>query len=645
MLTQRKQAIFNELLKADSPVSSDDIASIIHVTSRTVRNDIKEMEPTLTENGMTLQSIRGQGYHLKVIHEKTFKNFVTLLSKNTKFTPETPAERVRFMIIKLLLADHYIKSEELAAALHISESTIKNDIKALKKELHRFHISLVHKPGHGLRLQGEERQLRFCMSDYITNRREVEPDITSFPDTLLEHDILNIIHQTVYSQLQAFHIHLSDVSIKNLIIHIAIACKRIKEKNYVDMESHGLTDILTKQEFHIAKLILHKLEIQLNVAFPTSEIAYIALHLLGTNLRSFSDIKSCELKDIMAEDIYRLTMCMLKKIDDKLHLRLFDQELIVALCTHLRPAITRHKYGMNLRNPLLHEIKNHYPVAMEAAIIASLVLKEELNIDIHENEIGFIALHIGAAIERKKLTNHRKKCMIVCATGVGSAKLLYYKLQAHFDGKLEVIGTTGYHHLHNLEKQSLDFIVSTVPIRKNIGIPVVVISAIPTKHDVDRISHVLKNAESKVSFKSFINEDFIFLNHSSETKEEVLMFLAKQLMTKGVVNDTYYDDLMSREKVSPTSFGNLIAIPHPLHPQTERTFLTFCTLKKPIKWGAQSVQLICLLNIEKNSDEDFQQMYKWLANLLDNFQMIKDLIKCTNKQDFLHTLYPTLKGQ
>ena len=67
----------------------------------------------------------------------------------------------------------------------------------------------------------------------------------------------------------------------------------------------------------------------------------------------------------------------------------------------LKPAINRFRYGMNLRNPMLDSIKANYPVAFEAGVIAGMVLKEEMGLEIHENEIGYLALHIGAAMERR----------------------------------------------------------------------------------------------------------------------------------------------------------------------------------------------------------------------------------------------------
>ncbi|MFB8736219.1 PRD domain-containing protein [Bacillus sp. SL00103] len=46
----------------------------------------------------------------------------------------------------------------------------------------------------------------------------------------------------------------------------------------------------------------------------------------------------------------------------------FDKELIVRLSLHLRSAIHRFRYGMNIRNPYL-TVKRHYPIAFEAGVI------------------------------------------------------------------------------------------------------------------------------------------------------------------------------------------------------------------------------------------------------------------------------------
>src|SRR5699024_10728226 len=83
--------------------------------------------------------------------------------------------------------------------------------------------------------------------------------------------------------------------------------------------------------------------------------------------------------------------------------------------------------GMNIRNPMLADIKKNYPLAFEAGIIASLAIEKHTGTKIDENEVGYLALHIGAAIERRKLKSGPKRCLIVCASGLGTAQLIFYK--------------------------------------------------------------------------------------------------------------------------------------------------------------------------------------------------------------------------
>src|SRR5699024_3230332 len=136
------------------------------------------------------------------------------------------------------------------------------------------------------------------------------------------------------------------------------------------------------------------------------------------------------------------------------------------------PAINRYKYGMNIRNPMLEDIKRNYPLAYEAGIVAGLAIEEHTGSEINENEIGYLALHIGAAMERRKMETHPKRCLIVCASGLGSAQLLYYRIKSKFEGKLDVVGTTEYYKLNQYDLNAIDFIISSVPISDDVPVPV-----------------------------------------------------------------------------------------------------------------------------------------------------------------------------
>ncbi|OIJ10750.1 levansucrase [Anaerobacillus alkalilacustris] len=76
----------------------------------------------------------------------------------------------------------------------------------------------------------------------------------------------------------------------------------------------------------------------------------------------------------------------------------------VALTDHLSFAFERLKQGYEINNKLLQEIKILYPEEYEVGLWAQKRIKERLSIEIPNDEVGYIALHIHTAkMNRKSL--------------------------------------------------------------------------------------------------------------------------------------------------------------------------------------------------------------------------------------------------
>ncbi|MED3912460.1 BglG family transcription antiterminator [Peribacillus simplex] len=638
MFTPRMSIILRELISMQSisTVTSEHLANLNRVSSRTIRNDIKELDNLLSEHGATVRSVRGTGYELKINDERSFHNFLQDISRDLQqgVIPTLPEDRVQYLIKRLLLTDEYMKLENLADELYISTSTIQNDLRDVKKILNKYEITLDKRPNYGLKVKGDEMKLRFCMSEYIFNRREIELDLLNDRVSILPREEILAIRSQILKKIQEYKINLSDIGLNNLIIHIAIACKRIYSENYVSLYPEDLKDIIEQMEYEVAIEIVKGIEETFQIVFPEAETAYVAIHLLGLKMNSEISTSAKEVQNFIDKEIYDLTTSILESIENELRLGIKDDnELFIGMSLHLKPAINRYRYGMNLRNPMLQEIKSNYPLAFEASIVAGRVIKQKSGIDMHENEIGYIALHIGGAIERRKMINQPKHCIIVCASGVGSARLLYYKLQSKFGFDLNIIGTTEYYKLSQISMDGLDFIVSTIPIPDNLPIPVIEVNTILGTNDFEKIENIM--LEKKHKTIKYTREELVFLQQNLETKEKVIHFLGDKLQKLGLVNEEFIASVFEREAISPTCFGNLVAVPHPIMPQTDTTFWTVCTLQKPITWEDKRVQFVCLLSVQKNSNEDLQKMYNLLGNVIDDIHIVQRLLKCRTYQEFI----------
>ncbi|MFZ2463225.1 MAG: PRD domain-containing protein [Caldibacillus thermoamylovorans] len=411
---------------------------------------------------------------------------------------------------------------------------------------------------------------------------------------------------------------------------------RIVSGHHVVLVHSDIEEIKQQKEYQVATEIAADVENYYHVKFPQQEIAYIAMHLLGTKL--LSQTKS-QVDHVINDEILHLVHFVLEKTEEQLELGIQnDQELILGLSLHLKPAVNRIKFGMNIRNPMLQDIKNNYPLAYEAGIIAGIAVKEYTGIEMDENEIGYLALHFGAAIERKKLQSGPKRCLVVCASGLGTSQLIFYRLKSYFGHNLEVVGTTEYYKLKQMNLNGIDFIVSSIPIQESFHIPVIEVNAVLKEQDLKSIEKFIVNQNTSQPILSYFHKDLTFLKEKLATQEKALEFLNDVLLDKGLVDDTFLEAIYEREKVAPTAFGNLVAIPHPITPKTKKTFVVVCTLVKPIIWSETPVQIIFLLCVKKDSQEDLQEMYDLLGKFIENKAMVQNILKAKTYEDFIHVI-------
>src|SRR5699024_6646561 len=151
-------------------------------------------------------------------------------------------------------------------------------------------------------------------------------------------------------------------------------------------------------------------------------------------------------------------------------------------------------------------------------------------------------------------------------------------------------------------------------------------SALLGDDDVTKINKRIHNDIEVI--EKYTRESLTYLKMDFSTEEEVIQFIGNELSKAGMVDAGFIGSVMEREKFSPTSYGNWAAIPHPLQAQTDETFWSIVTLKEPIQWGNKPVQLIILLNINRNQKDSLKSMYDVLIKLLDNRDLVQKLLQC-----------------
>lgn len=90
-----------------------------------------------------------------------------------------------------------------------------------------------------------------------------------------------------------------------------------------------------------------------------------------------------------------------------------NQRVHIVLTDHIGFALERIKAGMEIYNPFLVEIKTLYPEEYEMGLYAQGLIKSTLGIEIVEDEVGFIALHLSAARQQKDVKESVKSTRVI----------------------------------------------------------------------------------------------------------------------------------------------------------------------------------------------------------------------------------------
>jgi lichenan operon transcriptional antiterminator len=635
-LTERERSILFLLRRGKTYQTGKSIAILMGVSPRTIRNDVKALNRVLRNYGAEIVSKRGMGYKLEIRNNTKFSEIDNhVIDNNHCFTFPAEKSELLLLIIKKILINMLVNKklylQELADELFISLTTLKNNLPAVNNELKKFDLKVKIDRFNGIRIEGDEDKFRYCVSEYIFRG-----------DNYASHQLFSIdemmqIKDIITKILLNHNFILTDMAINNLIIHIQISIQRSLANMHLSYSNQAKKELKNTPEFTIAAEIINEIKNRLGKNID-SEIYYLTQHLVSSGKLIYHQMNSFELNKI-----HNIIMKVMEQIKIETSIDFTkDLELRNHLTVHLSAALNRLKYKMNIRNDLLNQIKYNYPLAFEIAVIASKKIKEITNFSINEDEIGYIAIHFGAALERKGINekNNIKKILIVCGSGLATASLLREKLKGFFGNQINIIETTSLLKLNVEMINQADLILTTVPINNLKSKKIMLINPILNHKDLVEIKNILNGDKLNIYFdlkKIFIKELFI-KGVEFKTKYEVLDYITNLMEKHGYIDYQTKQSIFEREKMASTELGDLVAIPHALENNMNKVAIAVCILKSSIIWDKEKVQVVFVLSIPKNQAESYEYVFRLLYKfLIDEFGASKLIYEFTY-EDMIHNL-------
>lgn len=496
-LTQRQREIIELLIKEDRFFTVSEIGKKMNVSNRTVSREIRDLDSYLDYFSCSIDSRSGKGIRF-VGSEQSRGLLLENIKKSGEIKNYTQNQRIVYILTELLNASEPLKINNFTTELNVTEGTISHDLDKVSERLEKYGCKLVRKPGVGFYVDANESDKRRAIVDLIyENIEETELiDVIRNKDRLsveTRENLVNLISKNILYELEKLLIDnenklkttLNDRAYIGLLIHLAIAIDRINKGENIIIDKDYLNILKKCDEYIEAEKLSKAIGEKFNISMPEDEIGYITMHIIGN-----AGTKTSQIDD----EIIKISSRILSNAYGELGLNVkIDRQSIIWLATHLQTALYRIRMNMEIRNPLLEEIKNNYTEIYKVAIKAVKPIEIELGTKIPDSEIAYIAMHIGASVERNRKNTIKYDVLVVCATGMGTATLLSTRLQNEYQNLniVDVVSSLNIEEVLETNKD-IDFIISTIPIDYG-KIPLVVVNPLLLSNDKKLIDEFLKD--------------------------------------------------------------------------------------------------------------------------------------------------------
>ena len=675
VIEQRTFLIAKILLENEEIKTLAEIAEKLNVSTKTVSRQLSKVEELFNEYSLQLEKKTGAGL---IVKGSSVKKFALLELGKKKFRREyTPTERQSIIISTLLSSMEPIKLFALSSLLNVTDSTISNDLDKLEPWFKEQGLRLLRKPGLGVSLLGDERDLRRAIVRYIHEHINDNELLELLQDNLnIESDErlsqvskfwLNLVGENSWHKLEKL-IHsvelelgyqFSDNAFAGLIVHISLTIQRIKNHETIKIDSNSLELLKSKREFDIASNLANKLSNILNIEVPVDEVAYITMHLLGARSRYSTENLSgiSMMEDFRLVQIARSIMKAAAKETGRDINK--NQSLLAGLVNHLGPSIRRLKMNMEIRNPLLGEMQEHYPELIELAGKCVGKLEEYIGQKLPQAEVAYIAMHLGAALsDSETFRNSVHRVVVACPTGMGTSSLLVSRIKSQFRN-INIVDQVPLLTINENYAASMDFefVISTVPIN-NPPCKVVVVSAALSREDRLKIEEELTHQneqflnsaviiEPKLSFPEALKKmseysqaiiDLLshchFKRVSVQNIEEACLKAGELISDDDFSKTKIAETLLQREEKGSTLFaGRHMVLLHCKTEYTKTLALGILQLGEGFSYGNETVKTAIILLAPLDSSEPCIDTIGHIASVLIDRWGFIDLLHEGNSQE------------
>lgn len=495
MQNKRILEIVRILLQQSDYITIQSITEILQVSNKTIRNDLSTVGEYLEENHLSLEKKTGAGIRINGDEEVKLSLLKAISQKSRQLTDYSPQARKIYIGLRIINCEENCRIYELASELYVSRATIHKDISGLSGMLPDYHLQLIRKNNNGICIEGKERHLRDFMFDLMLedNGYSSFVKIVQNPDYPCQNrfifealdytdtDISRLVKLVIHSGNNYINC-LPFNSLVPALLRIFIMVVRVLDGHPVKLSAPFMEDLQSQPLYPESQQLASIIKEEYDLPISEEEMRYLQIHFLS--LQNKNGIPKSE-----QNEARRLGVELLRYWEEIFH-RPFseDTDFLESLVAHLGPAITRVRHGITIRNPMMSEIHAYYQNTFRIVKKSLQKLYSEYSYDLSDDEIGYITIHLAAALER---TKQPLQTVLVCHGGSGASNLLMRKLTAQLP-EIRIISQESFLTIQRADLSQAELIITTIELNIDTEIPILTVNSLIHDYDILRLKEIIK---------------------------------------------------------------------------------------------------------------------------------------------------------
>lgn len=596
LLPLRQRKLLNHLQHASGYVTGMELSRLLDVSSRTIRNDISEINRLLAGSGVEIASKHSFGY---IIHAKNAENLKKLTQTSESFISRS--ERLHYMAQRLALSDNAIDLDDLADEMFISKTTLEYDL----REFRRHYVQAkpfirIQRHHNMIRLTPDERAQRKILCYLVCENWNYNGrGNTFFQYSFLDEKIVNTCIREISYYLYKHDIPVEDINIINLDLCVAIASERIRQGRVLTNKRKDL--YLSPKATACADELLDSLQEKLDCSFNEIERDEIRELLACSLLPDMKQIDQNGIASAVPMEVIRLTNSYLTQVKDTYQLDFFDDdELYITLTLYLNN-LRSPVHNLNTNGIVPCQIQMNYAIGFELAMLI-----QDKALDFYGHYLIFDELFYLASIMECGL--HRRqppllRTVILSQYNHPMTWAIRMMVEKRFPLDIKVTNLLSMYQKDTFDFTNTDLILCTTnkTITSDTKAYQIKISPAFNNEDIRHIQEFLKKSSLSRLYQQTFPDTLALLEEARWNElieindyHKVLDYLGNRLIEDGYVGQEYLDDIHRHEKLLSYAVNSSFIIVHSPVP-ARKTHIEVGTMLHRLKLDSGKVRLIMMV--------------------------------------------------